>query len=491
MRPNNYPPRELCLWLPNWPLQRLRWEQPELRRQKLVLYEHARGGRRIVVADDYPSGLPIAEVTHGRLLAHDPLADAAALGRIAELCAEFAPSVGIDTPDGFQPDTLRLGITGLGTLYGSEERLLAQLAAALRRRRLHVRLAIADSWGAAWALAHFADHSVISPPGPGPLAALPIEALRLGAECEVLRELGIFRVGQLLALPRESLAERFGAQLLLRINQALGLAPEPIHSHRPAGEISFTIQWEYAVTQRSALEPVFAELLTQVERALIHKQQGALELACELCGEPTSISFIVSVFRPTTSAKHLAELVRLQLERQPGPAAVSGVRVTALRMAPLPVWQPLLFDDERPAEGVHVRQLINRLSNRLGRLAVVRALPVAGAHPELVYRYEPLTGAAARKTISRWKTLPRPTRLAREPILLRITALAAGLPRQVQWQGLHTIAHAWGPERIQTGWWRGRDIQRDYYRVATTAGERWWIFRRLTDGQWFLHGWFD
>jgi protein ImuB len=487
MRPNNYPPRELCLWLPDWPLQRLRWEQPELRRQKLVLYEHVRGGRRIVVADDCPPDLPIAEVTHGRLLAHDPLADTTALGRIAELCAEFAPSVGVDPPD-----TIRLGITGLGALFGSEERLLAQLYAALRRRRLSARLAIAESWGAAWALAHYARDSTIVPPGESGLDSLPIESLRLGPECEPLRELGILRVSQLLALPRESLAERFGPQLLWRINQALGLVPEPNQAHRPTCDISFAIEGEHAVTQRSALEPIFAELLTQVERALIQRQQGALELACELRGEPTSVFFTVSVFRPLTSATHLAELVRLQLERQAGPAAVSGVRVAVERMAPLPTWQPLLFDDERPAEAVHVRQLINRLSNRLGRLAVVRALPVAGAQPELVYRYEPLTGAPVRKSTSRWKTLPRPTRLAIDPIPLRIPrGLAAGPPRQVQWQGLHTIAHAWGPERIQTGWWRGRDIQRDYFRVATTAGERWWIFKRLTDGQWFLHGWFD
>jgi protein ImuB len=48
-----------------------------------------------------------------------------------------------------------------------------------------------------------------------------------------------------------------------------------------------------------------------------------------------------------------------------------------------------------------------------------------------------------------------------------------------------------GPERIETGWWRGQDVRRDYYAVATRAGSRFWIFRRREDSRWFLHGCFD
>jgi protein ImuB len=52
----------------------------------------------------------------------------------------------------------------------------------------------------------------------------------------------------------------------------------------------------------------------------------------------------------------------------------------------------------------------------------------------------------------------------------------------------HQVARAWGPERIETGWWRKWPVRRDYYRVETTAGQRFWLFRRLQDGKWFLHG---
>jgi protein ImuB len=52
------------------------------------------------------------------------------------------------------------------------------------------------------------------------------------------------------------------------------------------------------------------------------------------------------------------------------------------------------------------------------------------------------------------------------------------------------IVRAWGPERIETGWWRGGSVRRDYYQVETTDGARYWLFRELATGRWFLHGMF-
>jgi protein ImuB len=53
---------------------------------------------------------------------------------------------------------------------------------------------------------------------------------------------------------------------------------------------------------------------------------------------------------------------------------------------------------------------------------------------------------------------------------------------------VHDVAAAYGPERIETAWWRGATVRRDYYVVETRAGARFWLFRRLRDGGWFLHG---
>ena len=73
------------------------------------------------------------------------------------------------------------------------------------------------------------------------------------------------------------------------------------------------------------------------------------------------------------------------------------------------------------------------------------------------------------------------------PILV-LTA-ADGTPAKFHWGERHcAVAHIWGPERIETGWWRGLDVRRDYYVIETDLAERFWIFNDLVDGSWFLHG---
>jgi protein ImuB len=163
-----------------------------------------------------------------------------------------------------------------------------------------------------------------------------------------------------------------------------------------------------------------------------------------------------------------------------------------LTAAPLQTWQPELFEPSHSESRRQVGLLVDRLSSRLGSEAVVRAVPKAAAQPELAFWYEPLAGVSRRTTKQRWKSLPRPLRLESEPIPLEVLSVVPnGPPIQFQFHGQHRVAHAWGPERIQTGWWRGRSVQRDYYRIETTSGRRFWLFRCLSDRKWFLHGAFD
>jgi protein ImuB len=70
-----------------------------------------------------------------------------------------------------------------------------------------------------------------------------------------------------------------------------------------------------------------------------------------------------------------------------------------------------------------------------------------------------------------------------------VSIVPDGPPLRFQFSGRsHTVACHWGPERIETGWWRSSAVRRDYYRVETAGGERFWLFRRLHDGAWFLQG---
>ena len=84
---------------------------------------------------------------------HDPQADRAALEQLAEACDRFSPLVGLETSD--EPECLLLDITGLGPLFGGEESLAGQVAQLCRQRGYRPHIAVADTVGAAWALAHF------------------------------------------------------------------------------------------------------------------------------------------------------------------------------------------------------------------------------------------------------------------------------------------------------------------------------------------------
>ena len=190
----------------------------------------------------------------------------------------------------------------------------------------------------------------------------------------------------------------------------------------------------------------------------------------------------------------------MQLEHLVLPGWVEQVVVEASLTAPLARRQRELFPDGSRRAPLQLAQLVDRLSSRLGPAAVVAPRLEADVQPEYAYRYTPLTARrrTGRRTPSpthpslRSQRLVRPLHLRSPPLPLAVVAIVpAGPPVRfhVQ-QRTYRVARYWGPERIETGWWRGRSVRRDYYRVETDGGQWFWIFRQVDDGQWFLHGMF-
>jgi protein ImuB len=220
------------------------------------------------------------------------------------------------------------------------------------------------------------------------------------------------------------------------------------------------------------------------------------------------ITFEQTVSQATRSAGHLRSLLALRLEQlslgtfQGEKVGVSAVVLWARRTEPLDAWQEELFDTGRSG-GSGVAELVDRLVNRLGAAAVVR--PVRGDDhlPERDFVYQPVVQegikgvrhlfrpTAAEKGAS--PLPPRPLRLLVRPVEVRVIALAPeGPPCHFDWQGVsEQIVECVGPERLESGWWRGVHVCRDYFRVACRSGRRCWLFRRRDTGRWFLHGWFD
>jgi protein ImuB len=267
------------------------------------------------------------------------------------------------------------------------------------------------------------------------------------------------------------------------------------------------------------VETAMEHLLGEVAAELLEAGRGAVRLECCIrciSGEPVGVS--VGLFEPTVSAGHLFGVLRMPFERLRLPGPVTAIRVAATATAPLEPRQGTLFAGEEPAgQPRDVALLVDRLIGRLGRHAVVGVRLVPDAQPEFGWHREVLASDSRRRRRKKpaAELPPRPIRLLPRPIALQASSSAPGdteggqshfcgllpqksgqspehFPRQFRLNNRqHVVAGGWGPERIETGWWRGQTIGRDYYQVETTTGRRFWLFRRLRDGRWFLHGIFE
>jgi len=523
--------RILAIWLPNWSIQRLLLGRPELKGQAVVIEGPSRRGQCVAACsrEAYEAGvrigMPIAEAITllslpvlspqggGEPKSHDPSADRQALQQLAQWCHRYSPTAGVEESE--SPETILLDATNLAPLYGSEELFVAQVLRGLRRLGLNVRTALSSTIGAAWGMAHHGETSdqpavVLSGETRAALAPLPIAALRLPDDLlETLSNLGAERIEDLLVLPREQLRSRFGSLLLTRIDQALGATREVFVAVEPSEELVVEQLFEFPLSQHEALHQVVQTLLERLALMLAARCAGALRVACRFeCEGVPAAEFEVGLFQPTANPRHLLEIVELEMERFRLPAPATAVSVRALRHAPLAERQVVLFDEKRNLESsFQLAALVDRLAGRLGRRAVVRCRLQRDAQPELAYAAEPLVGGAPRPL--KRKTHPRPLKrvfakgagmgpldrplyLLRRPAPLETLAVVPdGPPIQFRRGGQrHVVARHWGPERIETGWWRGQSAWRDYYRVETTEGHRFWLFRRRHDGRWFLHGMF-
>ena len=225
-----------------------------------------------------------------------------------------------------------------------------------------------------------------------------------------------------------------------------------------------------------------------------------MRLACQLvCQNRRPLKIDLSLFRPTVSPQHLLALAKLQLALVSLPDAVAEIRIRALATAPREQRQGELFGDAPRDQPMQLALLVERLSNRLGREHVVRAELQAEPQAELAYRYRPLAGETAPAEPASLPSAPlpgpllRPLRLFDPPQPIDVVGIALdGPPALFHYQRRrHRVARCFGPERIETGWWRGESSRRDYYRVETEEGNRWWLFRRLQDQRWFLQGAFE
>jgi len=519
--------RILCAWSPTWAIANWRRRNvptgappsgpaaapPEAEAAvPFALLETARGVRRLAAVDEAARTLglhPGQKATDAKALVPElataeaePEADARALAALAEWCVRFSPAVAIDPPDG-----LFLDVTGVAHLWGGEAELMADFRARAAVAGLPFRLAMADTAGAAWALARHGEDGVLAPPGRQAelLAPLPPAALRIAPEAAAqLGRLGLRRVGQLIDLPRGPLARRFGAPVLARLDQALGRAPEALAFRRPPTPWVARLAFAEPISAPEDMARVTADVAAKLCARLEAEGQGARHFEAFFHRVDNRVPSVgVGLSLAGRDAARIAKLLQPKVEAVDPGFGIEAVSLAAYEVEPVAGRQGRIGADLAASAEDGLAPLVDRLANRLGPGRVWRAAPAESHVPELAVRRAPALGALPDPAAPWAPEAPRPVRLFRRPEPLEdVTALLPDdPPRRFRWRGrLHDVRRAEGPERIGDEWWK-RDIDevsvfraRDYYRVEDAEGGRFWVFREGLYGdpeggpRWWLHG---
>ena len=450
----------------------------------------------------------------------DAEGDRADLMALALLLARrWAPSVALAGDDG-----LCIDLSGVSHLHGGEERFARRLVRLLARRGIGARVAVADTHGAAWALARHSGAAVaIVPPGRHGelLVELPVAALRLDpAAVELLARLGIDRIGELAAVPRGPLVRRFGRAVAERLDQAHGRIAEPIDPVVPAKPIAVTQRFAEPIATPEAIAHWLGALVARLATALAETGQGArlVELVgARVDNRPQRLC--IGLARPTRDPQHLLKLIARRIEEiEPG-YGLDALTLHLRRAEPLGP-QALALAEQLGEDKVDLTPLIDNLANRIGQRRLWRTRPVESDVPERSAAAAPPLDPPGharpemklddvrrldRRALDRpWhKRWPRPVRLLRrpEPLDHVLAELPDQPPRRFTWRGLtHRVIRADGPERIAGEWWTRpgeATAVRDYFQVEDEVGARFWVFRRgdgvraeTGDLNWYLHGTF-
>jgi len=366
-------------------------------------------------------------------------------------------------------------------LFGPWPHLEAQLREELHALGFRHRLVAAPNPHAARVLANVHDglavgeHALLNA-----LGQLPVERAGLSPEvAHSLARMGLRKLRQVFALPRDTLNRRFPREVLQHLDRLRG-ADAPLTWYQPPDVFEGRIEFEHEVESSQALLFPLRRLTADLAAFLAGRDGGVqrftvvLEHDCiansSLASRTTHSEVEVGLLAAEREPAMLFELARGRIEQAQVPAPVRGMQLVARE---LPAFVPAERDlfDPRPQQAVPWTQLRERLRARLGDAAVQEIGWLPDHRPERV-----VTGE---------KPLPR-TAIA--PALLRPGWLLPQ-PMPLRDRVLHVLA---GPERIESGWWDDEEIRRDYYLVETAQGQRAWVFRTAGEqaGPFMLHGWF-
>lgn len=427
-----------------------------------------------------------------------------ALHELACWAYQFSSKVSIRSNAGACGLLLETGASE--TLFGGRARLHRHIRQQLDALGYRAACAYAPTPHGAWLIGSARAGGLPARGAAGPaqlqqaLAALPLRVLQWGPDTEqTLQTLGFATIGDLLALPRDAFARRFGDGRLAELDRALGLAPDPQPAFLPPARFDAGIDLPADMTQAAQLAWPAQRLLRSLEGFLRSQDAGALELTFTArhpqrrSDAPAATPIGLALAAPERDAARLARLLDERLTRTVLPAPAIRLALAVERMAPFRALNASLLPPsrDRVQGGTDWLQLAETLHARLGSERVFQLQAVDDHRPEHACRAVPLA------------VNPEPQRLpgvappgAPRPLL--ILPVPQPLPQQDGLPGYGgPLALLAGPERIEAGWWDlgdpGRQaVLRDYFVARNPRGQTLWIYRELPQPRgWYLHGFFS
>ena len=495
--------RFVSIWFRHLTTDWFSLSQPHLRDKPFVLRTPSHGRMMITAANataqkkGIDSGMVLADaravIPDLQVLDDKPDLPEKLLKRLAEWCIRFTPCAAVDLPDG-----IILDVTGCSHLWGGDRPYMAEIVKKISARHYDVRVAMADTVGAAWGVARYGKEPLVVDSGThiNAMLALPPEALRLEADTiERLHKLGLHRISQFVSIARSSLRRRFGNHFLKQLDMALGHEEEMIQPVQPIEPYSERLPCMEPIVTATGIEIALDRLLKIVCHRLQQEQKGLRQAVFKGYRVDGKIEQIkIETNRPSHNVKHLFKLFEIKISTIEPALGIELFVLEAPKVEYQYPSQEKLWEGSGGLEDVRLSELIDRMGGKVGMQSIHRYLPDEHYWPE---RSIKLASSLQEPLTTTWKVdRLRPLQLLPVPERIEVTAPIPDYPPMLfrYKNKIHKIVKADGPERIEQEWWLQTGQHRDYYRVEDEEGQRYWLFRlgHYHDKiyQWFIHGFF-
>ena len=414
-----------------------------------------------------------------RVVARDPSQERETLERLAAWAAQFTPMSCIDGQG------IALEVESTQRLFSGPAKLASAIRRGVHELGLHAALGIAPTPLAARVFARAAAKGLqvrsclATSELRERLAGLPIFLLEWPEKALArLADLGVLRLRDILELPAEGIARRFGPETTLSLDRLMGRVADPREPYEPPPRFHARLELPAEADGVEALLFPLRRMLAEFEGAMRGRGSGVqrLQLALEH-GRSARTRVTLDFSSAEREADFILSIARERLGRLTLAAPTSELQMHADALLACSPRESTWLPGARE-QAVDRERLVERLHARLGQGRVFGIALADDHRPEKNWKaaMEHARGAPALNVEG-----ARPTWLLHRPVKL---VEEQGRPG---FQGpLEMIA---GPERIEAGWWDGEEVSRDYYVAANTRGEAYWIFREHRGSQgWYLHG---